>query len=510
MVRRLTSLERYASITLLGLFLSVSASAQTPSFKSFNTNDFIAIPPMISLRYIVPSGGTNITITNLYVSYAYISNLFVTNITAQTINVTSNLTVNNTYTTNLYATYEVVSNIVAGNIQGTVNRMMKFTPDGFSGGDSDMDNPSPGVFNTYGTNSGSITLQDTGVGNTTLNFGTNSMFYDNSVGRWRFTNANPAIEVGINGPQLGQGLGNDYLSAPSSLEILVGTKAGLQFNDALSAIYPTATSVGEKLGFSTNYYGGLWLGTNGLFGIYSDDGTQLLRGSVPSVGFTPFFGSGVPISTVIHTNIFVGNMDSGVTDIYTVPVGYKFWETGIAVGTTNASSCRPLLKTNGAYFVFSASASLTTNNSSSLGNSFNFVFEAGESISITNGAKGVNAVISGYLLPNTSPLKTVRKLGFTGGTNAVYTVPTGKYVGSWTASIISGVYWNNTASTTEIMNWFVPNGGSLSDSNKMVDNPASVGGSNIPIPNLSQGDTWYFYSSYGSTDQMVFATILEQ
>lgn len=120
-------------------FMAVSGFGQTPSFKSFNTNDFIVTPPTIRTR----NNNTNavfgtVTITNLYAGTANITNGFIQN---------------------LYVTQQIISsNTVSGNIQGTVGMLPIFGPTTFDLADSGLHKTDTNTYVFDGTGDASVTL----------------------------------------------------------------------------------------------------------------------------------------------------------------------------------------------------------------------------------------------------------------------------------------------------------------------------------------------------------------
>ncbi len=90
------------------------------------------------------------------------------------------------------------------------------------------------------------------------------------------------IVSGIHSLTLGMGSGSGVVGADASLQITAG--AGVLTMNGGQYLTPSVGGVGIVLGYNTNYYGGLFLGTNGLFGVYTDDGTQLFRSGVPVGG----------------------------------------------------------------------------------------------------------------------------------------------------------------------------------------------------------------------------------
>lgn len=263
----------FASIACLSLLLAVFAAAPPPILHTVLTTNTVDNSPGLLVN-----DGTTLNWTNgLTLSGG---NVYITNILYATTIITTNITVYQTL---------VVSNIVAGNIQGTPNTIAMIGPDPFSVENSGItqDDTNTWVFHGDTNLSATITLPKGTTGNPEIEFGTEGTLAQSGGSQrlvWNSTGSNPYFvvkDLGGNEVQLGVGSGIGFVSSASVLELFAAAK-GLILDSINSAVYPIGGGVGETLGSGTNYFGGLWLGTNGLFGVYSDDGTQLLRGGVPA------------------------------------------------------------------------------------------------------------------------------------------------------------------------------------------------------------------------------------
>lgn len=137
-------MKTFLSFSIM-LLCAVQAWAASPSFQSFDTNDFIVVQPLISSRH-TNSGGTNvfvsttivytnvtnliensfITITNSYVTNTFTTNFFdnsvivVTNTTVDNSFVTiTNTTINQTFVTNFFDNSVIIITNTSVTINGT-------------------------------------------------------------------------------------------------------------------------------------------------------------------------------------------------------------------------------------------------------------------------------------------------------------------------------------------------------------------------------------------------------
>lgn len=297
MVRGTSSLERYASVIALWLLLACEALAQNPSFKSFDTNDFVAFPPSIRLRNVPSQQGTNTYITNLYVLQEFVTNLtvfetnFVNNSITTNLYVTEQSFVTQEFVTNLtaiynYNTYLVTSNLTAGNVVGTLNTLAIFTPDGFSLGDSIVTQPNGNTIQVNGTNSGAITLNDTGIGVPAVAWGlTNTIYKSGSSLIYSNTaDASAPVSFGVqraNGDYVLYGVdqvGRAAVYAPAGKNVRLGPNNDTPDYFFTSAAFYASGAVGT-LGTGTNYWGGVLIGTNAVYSpLGTPDGVTLTWG----------------------------------------------------------------------------------------------------------------------------------------------------------------------------------------------------------------------------------------
>jgi hypothetical protein len=106
----------------------------------------------------------------------------------------------------------------------------------------------------------------------------------------RFSADTIQLVNGGNTLQFGVSSGVSFFSGTSAIEFIAG--AGVLVMNGGQYLTPSTGGVGMTLGTGTNYFGGLILGTNGLFGVYTDDGSQLLRNGVPFSGGAALWASG--------------------------------------------------------------------------------------------------------------------------------------------------------------------------------------------------------------------------
>lgn len=182
-----------------------------------------------------------------------------------------------------------------------------------------------------------------------------------------------------------------------------------------------------------------------LLGVVNSEGAYIPFN--PGV-FTPFPGA---FSTTINTNIVIGNLPAGITDITTAPSGYLLSVQGIRVANaTNALTITNTiyLKTNGLYIPFSATvANLGLTGTAAL-TALGWVMP-GETLAVSNNLPGLNFSMSAQLvITNNLFVSRILPLGAT--TNVLYTNILNKlvYMESATGSAsVTAVNLLNTSAT---------------------------------------------------------------
>lgn len=239
-------------------------------------------------------------------------------------------TFTNLYVTNLYVTYLVSSNSVNGNIHGTTNNLAMFTPDSFSLGNSIVTQPDGNTIQINGTNSGAITLVDTGIGTPTINWGSTSRPLYLSGNTLFFSNSVPAIaaQLGTNSAKMSFGSGTGVFESTSADVTLKNSAFSFHLNSS-GAVLPNNNAM--ALGGSGVPWDALWLGTNALSGaLTSPNGTALYwNGSLIGTGaaatnYWTYDGIALQPSVAAQSLEFVSNGSLVITpDAADVPINFS-------------------------------------------------------------------------------------------------------------------------------------------------------------------------------------------
>jgi hypothetical protein len=261
---------------------------------------------------------------------------------------------------------------------------------------------------------------------------------------------------------------------------------------------------------------------SGKTNLVGDNGSALTYNGTPILQSLYYGGQyGFGAVGFVPTNIHSSNLPAGTNDIFTVPVGKKFISGGMQCSTTNTTSTTvtEYLKTNGVYYPYGPTSAVTTNNQAALGISGdNFIFEAGESISISTTQTGINAVHYGFLLSTNINIYSPKLLLFTSLTNTVYTCPVGKVaINMPFPNPISGSesvfasYLNASGASRTNSFWIVPSGGVPDNSNILFKNKivANNGSSSITCGILFPGDSIVISSDSTNQIQWVKLTVAE-
>jgi len=177
-----------------------------------------------------------------------------------------------------------------------------------------------------------------------------------------------------------------------------------------------------------------------------------------------FSGSGIAV-----TNIRSANLAAGTTDIFTVPAGQRLFINAILASGTNltATTAYSAIKTNGAYYRYSATITVVTNSVTSIGPGLiNFFAEPGEAVAVVTTLAGVNMTVSGLLFSTNIPAYSPRIMALATTNITLYTCPAGKVAVSMTlpaatigAPFLQGTYFNDSGSSRTIAVYVVPSGG---------------------------------------------------
>ncbi len=226
---------------------------------------------------------------------------------------------------------------------------------------------------------------------------------------------------------------------------------------------------------------------------------------------------------IVPTNIRSSNLTAGTNDLFTIPSGKRFLLESILDNTTNLTTgtIYPAAKTNGVYIRFSNSNNISTNlaqNITPTAGSDNFLFEAGETISVVTTLPGANVSVTGLILSTNAGLISPRLWSLTGGNDTVYVCPSGRCaINPIPTGFVSGnpnvqgQYLNFTGTNSVFTVYVVPSGQSPSSSNQYRHGPITTGTLStflVACP-LYPGDSIVVNSTLSANDQWVKLTIAE-
>lgn len=252
--------------------------------------------------------------------------------------------------------------------------------------------------------------------------------------------------------------------------------------------------------------------------------TQILFNGVPLGLFTNNWRTADVInlqnSGAYYTNIFAPNLASGTNDLFTIPSGYRFASALFHAGTTNQSGATfiPHMVTNGVYYSFLGSTSVTTN---AVGNtSLTYIWDEAEKVSVKTSATGINMILSGLLFPTNAPARSIKILSPTTGVDTLYTVPSGtnaytfqSAATSVTTALSLGInYYNGSGGSRTTTYYVIPGGGSADSTTiwrkgPLADNTSSSQGLPNPLPS---GCVVSVQSDVTTSLQWMFMTVFEQ
>jgi len=239
---------------------------------------------------------------------------------------------------------------------------------------------------------------------------------------------------------------------------------------------------------------------------------------------TLYYGGqyGFSASSITPTNIHASNLGVGTNDLFTVPTGKRFLLDLIIASTTNTVSttnAHTLLGTNGIYYRGSASATITTNNNTSLSFfSGELLFlEAGEILAANISKQGANLLVSGLLFPNTISAYSAKVLSLNSGDNTVYTCPAGKAAVSPTlptqvpgSPCVTGSYMNSSGSTRVVKCYVVPSGGSPDSTNiQFIKSISNLQTASFQASVMFPGDYIVINTDSNAATQWVKVTVAE-
>lgn len=226
-----------------------------------------------------------------------------------------------------------------------------------------------------------------------------------------------------------------------------------------------------------------------------------------------------PLANVLYINLQSGNLGSGFTDLYTVPVGKRaywmseqLWNNGS--GTINAYLA---LKSNSIYYRILDNQSVSTL-AAAINNTVTMGFNAGEIMAINTDSFGLNVFCKVIEFSTSSNFKTVRLLTFTSGFNTVYTVPVNSSAMLITrdASVNGvnlGVNYVNNSSDTRTIRWYAVRAGSSATPNYRVSLDINVStlvrSYTNYVSTLSSGDAVVIATDSASSNQMAWVDVME-
>lgn len=223
----------------------------------------------------------------------------------------------------------------------------------------------------------------------------------------------------------------------------------------------------------------------------------------------------------VKTNIFIGNIGPGITDIYTPPAGFFCAVRHLYLSSTNdigSSTANIAVKTNGVYYRLGPNATISTITPVDFGTSF--IFQPNETLAVTNQLQGINIAADLLLYPTTAKLFSKKLYTPAASTNILYTVPnvSGKeVVWSTQAPSVVGIaaelvisYMNASGANRTVTFFAVPNGGAVSSTNQL----GTVSAANLALtsrlyPTLKAGDSLAVALDAATADQLIWTTVFE-
>lgn len=232
--------------------------------------------------------------------------------------------------------------------------------------------------------------------------------------------------------------------------------------------------------------------------------------------------TGLPVS-LTNCQVFQLRVDApnGAGTYYTVPTGYSLMLATILVSNTTAGSLSINLRQtrNGVAYRLNGHSTSVNSAAQSVFNPFARVLIAGDSLTGTASGAGLNLIIYGYLIPNSSTANvTSAVISPTTAETVLYQVPTGKiaYVGMTAtnngtsgSSIIAA---NNSGGAATVTAWYLRTGESSANAYRLattaLTNDGNAAAFSLPLI-LSLGDKISVQSTSDTAGQTVALNIIE-
>lgn len=232
--------------------------------------------------------------------------------------------------------------------------------------------------------------------------------------------------------------------------------------------------------------------------------------------------SGLPLP-LANAQVFQLRVDApnGAGTYYTVPTGYSLMLATILVSNTTAGSLSINLRQtrNGVAYRLNGHSTSVNSATQSVFNPFARVLIAGDSLTGTASGAGLNLIIYGYLIPNSSTANvTSAVISPTTAETVLYQVPTGKvaYVGMTAVnnsiSVANIVAANNSGGAATVTAWYLRTGESSANAYRLattaLTNDGNVGSLSLPLI-LTLGDKISVQSTSDTAGQTVALNIIE-
>lgn len=239
------------------------------------------------------------------------------------------------------------------------------------------------------------------------------------------------------------------------------------------------------------------------------------------------FNGGITLPNVKFVNAQLGNLASGDTDVYTVPVSKKAVVVGLTIFNNNVATDTffPEWKISGTYYRISASSTANTVSAATQVGTFQMfpVMAAGEIFAINNSVATTNIWLQVIEFDATSPLATAKLTSLAAGDNTVYTVTAAKtsillpgggpMVAESTSTSPNTLAYVNVSGGNRTIKWFVvASGGTTATTNQISASTvvATAAMSRIPAQvSLSAGDFIVINTDANTATQMAWVTYIE-
>jgi hypothetical protein len=222
---------------------------------------------------------------------------------------------------------------------------------------------------------------------------------------------------------------------------------------------------------------------------------------------------------------FVSNAGSGNIDIYTCPAGRRACITYI-IGYNNAGTTTtfyPVIYVGGTYYRIGGQANAATTAQGQVMNTSAptavlIMLEAGERIGVNTTQAGMNFWANIVEFDSTAPIKSSKVVSLANGNNTIYTCPVGKkavLIDQWMAlnfTLKKVYYFNNSASSANIIWYAVPNGGSPGSTNQIATETVSSGAVSARLGGgwmLNAGDSVVCNTNVATATQTAWVNVLE-